>query len=340
VKKLSILIALILCVVPLPSYANSQEFKLFEDSPENRFSGFSEKLVPSSEPVVFWECRNSPVAALTLTYEINNSSKNRRIVANGIQSSKPGCSAQYPIRYDFIFDFNKEFLNRLIADKTCIGSCNLNSGSFGLIEYPTRGNNLPLVALINYEATYSDLNPLPAGFTYDTKVKKQTFSSGNVASISVTHNLDSGEARMNVQFRTAPKQQTLSIGYGSGYTPSKDDENIVCSEGVGVKFDKFPSLKISRDSEIVPIQSKYSNKTLTLIFKNEELRAETYREDSFVDLPTCFGISYWTTKSSYSKGNSCSGFIQGKFIDLNCTPYAGWSSWKVVGKSWKLTFDD
>ena len=319
----------------------ASEFRIFSDMVENdRFYNLTSIIRPSQQPYIFWDCRETQIPGLHLYYEINKSSKNRRIVSYGSPSSSASCPSNLPVRYDFKFNLDKQFIEQLITDKACIDTCGLNSGFLGFLESPGRGLTpwLPNVVLLSYSATYAELNPLPQDYSYPNQINSKSFSSGDVSAINVEHNSNSGELRIDIKFRRTPIKKVFSVSYGSGFIPEKNGEDVVCSGGTGVKFSNFPKLKIAEDSDLTPTSVKVSNNLLSVNFKSDDLKAETFREESFKGFPTCFGISYWVTKSSYDKGNQCSGSIQNGFVNLNCTPYAGWSSWKVVGSSQKITF--
>lgn len=325
---------------PLAS-ATVSEFRIFSQMPENdRFDNLNQIIRPSQQPYIFWDCRETQIPGLNLYYEVNASSKNKKIVSYGSLSNNSGCPSNLPFRYDFKLNFDKKFIEQLVADKTCIGSCDLNSGFFGLLESPGRGPTpwLPNVLMISYRATYAELNPLPQNYSYPNQVSSKSFSSGDVSAISVEHNSSSGDLRIDIKFRRAPIKKVFSVSYGSGFIPEKNGEDVVCSGGTGVKFSNFPKLKIAEESDLTPTSVKVSKNLLSVNFKSDNLRAETYREEGFKEFPNCFGISHWITKSSYNKGENCSGSIQGGFVNLNCTPYEGWSSWKVVGNSQKISF--
>ena len=324
---------------PLAS-ATVSEFRIFSQMPENdRFDNLNQIIRPSQQPYIFWDCRETQIPGLNLYYEVNNSSKNKKIVSYGSLSSSPGCPSNLPIRYDFKFNFDKKFLEQIIIDKGCIG-CDLNRGLLGFLESPGRGPTpwLPNVLLISYSATYAELHPLPQNYSYPNQVSSKSFSSGDVSSISVEHNSSSGDLQIDIKFRRTPTKKVFSVSYGSGFIPEKNGEDVVCSGGTGVKFSNFPKLKIAEESDLSPTSVKVSKNLLSVKFKSDDLKAETFREESFKYFPNCFGISYWVTKSSYDKGNQCSGSIQSGIVNLNCTPYEGWSSWKVVGNSQKISF--
>jgi len=304
-----------------------------------RFDNLNTVIKPSQQPYVFWDCRENQIPGLNLYYEVNNSSKNKKIVSYGSLSNSPGCPSNLPIRYDFKFNFDKKFLEQIIIDKGCIG-CDLNRGLLGFLESPGRGPTpwLPNVLLISYSATYAELNPLPQNYSYPNQINTKSFSRGDVSAISVEHDSNSGDLQIDIKFRRAPTKKIFSVSYGSGGNPGRDGEDVVCSGGTGVKFSNFPKLKIAEESELTPTSVKVSKNLLSVKFNSNDLMAETFREDGFEGFPNCFGISYWVTKSSYDKGNQCSGSIQSGIVNLNCTPYEGWSSWKVVGNSQKITF--
>lgn len=317
------------------------EFRIFSGMAENdRFDNLNQIIKPSPQPYTFWDCRESQIPGLHLYYEINNSAKNKRVVSYGVPSSSSGCPSNLPIRYDYKFNFDKKFIEQLITDKACIGSCSLNSGFLGFLESPGRGPTpwLPYVLMVSYTATYAELNPLPQNYTYPNQISSKSFSSGDVSSINVVHNSNSGELQIDIKFRRVPTKKVFSVSYGSGFSPVRNGEDVVCSGGTGVKFSNFPKLKIAEESDLKPESFEVSKNKLSVYFVSTDLKAETYREENFKDFPNCFGISYWVTKSSYDKGNQCSGSIQGGIVNLNCTPYEGWSSWKVVGNSQKITF--
>jgi hypothetical protein len=340
--RLALVSAFTFLIFPITSAsANISEFRIFNQMAENeRFDNLNTVIKPSQQPYVLWDCRENQIPGLHLYYEINNSSKNRRIVSYGTPSSSVNCPSNLPVRYDFKFIFDKKFIEQLIADKACIGSCSLNSGYLGFLESPGRGLTpwLPNVLMISYTATYAELNPLPQNYSYPNQIKSKRFSSGDVSAISVEHNSNSGDLQIDIMFRRTPIKKVFSVSYGSGFTPGRDGEDVVCSGGTGVKFSNFPKLKIAEESELAPTSVKVSKNLLSLKFNSLDLKAETFREDGFEGFPNCFGISYWVTKSSYDKGNQCSGSIQSGIVNLNCTPYEGWTSWKVVGNSQKITF--
>jgi hypothetical protein len=345
-KRIVICLALVssfiypIASTPLAS-ATVAEFRIFSEMAENdRFDNLNAIIRPSQQPYIFWDCRESQIPGLHLYYEINNSFKNRRVVAYGSPSSSTSCPSNLPVRYDFKFNLDKKFIEQLITDKACIGSCSLNSGYLGFLESPGRGPTpwLANVLMISYSATYAELNPLPQNYSYPNQINSKSFSTGDVSAISVEHNSSSGDLRVDIKFRRAPIKKVFSVSYGSGFIPEKNGEDVVCSGGTGVKFTNFPKLKIAEDSDLTPTSVKVSKNLLSVNFKSDELKAETFREDGFKDFPNCFGISYWVTKSSYDKGNQCSGSIQSGIVNLNCTPYEGWSSWKVVGNSQKISF--
>jgi len=344
-KRIVICLALISgFIYPIASHTSANatvsEFRIFSAMAENdRFDNLNAIITPSQQPYIFWDCRETQIPGLNLYYEVNNSSKNKRVVAYGSPSSSPGCPSNLPVRYDFKFNFDKNFLEQIIIDKACIG-CDLNRGLIGFLESPGRGPTpwLPNVLLISYSATYAELNPLPQNYSYPNQISSKSFSSGDVSAISVAHNSSSGDLQIDIKFRRAPTKKVFSVSYGSGFSPSRDGEDVVCSGGTGVKFSNFPKLKIAEESDLKPTNVKVAKNLLSVYFKSDDLKAETFREEGFKEFPNCFGISYWVTKSSYNKGNQCSGSIQSGFVDLNCRPYEGWSSWKVVGSSQKITF--
>jgi len=345
-KRILICLVLVLgFIYPIAPYSSANamvsEFRIFKEMVDyERFDNLGTVIRPSQQPYTFWECRDSQIPGLYLYYEVNKSSKNQRVVSYGSLSNSPGCPSNLPIRYDFKFNFDKKFIEQIIADKGCIDSCGLNGGFLGFLESPGGRPTgwLPYVLLFSYSATYAELNPLPQNYSYPNQINSKSFSSGDVSAISVEHDSNSGDLQIDIKFRRTPTKKVFSVSYGSGFTPGKDGEDVVCSGGTGVKLSNFPKLKIAEESDLNPTNIKVSKNLLSVYFKSDDLKAETFREEGFKEFPNCFGVSYWVTKSSYDKGNQCSGSIQSGVVNLNCTPYAGWSSWKVVGSSQKITF--
>ena len=168
------------------------------------------------------------------------------------------------------------------------------------------------------------------------QISSKKFSNGDISNLAISLNPNIGTAEFKIQFRNEPKNKSFSIGFGKDFVLEKNGDQVVCSGGMGAKFENFPPRNISEDSTLKPGKISYQNKLLVVDFNDEKLKGESHRENNFKNFPNCFGISYWVNKSSYSKGTNCGGFVNQGFVNLNCTPYEGWSRYKAIGSSIKI----